>query len=40
MYYSMVEKCMTRWQKFLVIWKQAGHVEIYIALINTTNQVR
>ena len=40
MFYSMVDKCMTQWQKFSVFWQQAGHVEIYIVLINTTNQVR
>ena len=31
---------MTQWQKFSVFWQQAGHVEIIIVLINTTNQVR
>ena len=31
---------MTQWQKFSVFWQQAGDVEIYIVLINTTNQVR
>ena len=36
----MVDKCMTQWQKFSVFWQQKSHVEIYIALINTTNQVR
>ena len=40
MFYSMANKCMTQWQKFSVFWQQAGHVEIYIVLINTTNQVR
>ena len=40
MFYSIVNKCMTQWQKFSVFWQQAGHVEIYIVLINTTNQVR
>ena len=40
MFYSMVNKCMTQWQKFSVFWQQAGDVEIYILLINTTNQVR
>ena len=40
MFYSMVDKCLTQWQKFSVFWEQAGHVEIYIVLINTTNQVR
>ena len=38
MFYSMVNKCMTQWQKFSVFWQQAGHVEIYIVLINTTKQ--
>ena len=37
MFYSMVNKCMTQWQKFSVVWKQAGYVEIYIVLINTLN---
>ena len=36
----MVNKCMTQWKKFSVFWQQAGYVEIYIDLINTTNQVR
>ena len=40
MFYSMVDKCMTQWQNFSVFWQQADHVEIYIVLINTTNQVR
>ena len=40
MFYSMVNKCMNQWQKFSVFWEQAGHVEIYIVYINTTNQVR
>ena len=40
MFYSIVDQCMTQWQKFSVFWQQAGHVEIYIVLINTTNQVR
>ena len=40
MFYSMVDKCMTQRQKFSAFWQQAGHVEIYIVLINTTNQVR
>ena len=31
---------MTQWQKFSIFWQQAGHEEIYIVLINTTNQVR
>ena len=31
---------MIQWQKFSVFWQQAGHVEIYIVLINTANQVR
>ena len=30
---------MTQWQKFSVFWQQTVHVEIYIVLINTTNQV-
>ena len=38
--YSMVNKRMTQWQKFPLFWQQAGHVEIYIILINTTRQVR
>ena len=40
MFYSMVNKYMTQWQKFSVLWQQAEHAEIYIVLINTTNQVR
>ena len=40
MFYSMVGKCMTQWQKLSVFWQQAGHVEMYIVLINTTNKVR
>ena len=40
MFYSMVDKCMNKWQKFAVFWQQAGHVKICIVLINTTNQVR
>ena len=40
MFYSMVDKCVTHWQKLSVFWQQAGHVEIYIVLINTTNQMR
>ena len=40
MFYSMVDKCMTQWEKFSLFWQQAGHVEIYIVLINTANQVR
>ena len=40
MFCSMVKKCMTQWKKFSVFWQQAYHVEIYIVLINTTNQVR
>ena len=40
MYYSIVNKCMTQLQKFSVFWQQTGHVEMYIILINTTNQVR
>ena len=40
MFYSMVDKCMTQWQRFSVFWQQPGHVETYIVLINTTNQVR
>ena len=39
-FYSMVDKCMTQWQKFSLFWQQAGHVEIYIVLDNITNQVR
>ena len=35
MFYSMVDKCMTQWQKFSVFWQQAGHVEIQIVLVNT-----
>ena len=31
---------MTKWQKSLVFWQQPDHVEMYIVLINTTNQVR
>ena len=41
MFCSMVNKCvMTQWQKFSIYWQQAGHVEVYIVLIDTTNQVR
>ena len=41
MCYSLFDKCiMTQWQRFLIFWEQALHVEIYIVLINTTNQVR
>ena len=41
MFHSMIDKfAMTQWQKFSIFWQQAGHVEIYIILINTTNQVR
>ena len=40
MFYSMVNKYMTQWQKFSVFWQQVEHAEIYIVLINTTNQVR
>ena len=41
MVYSMVNKCIvTQWQKFSILWQQAGHVELYFLLINTTNQVR
>ena len=40
MFYSIVDKFMTQWQMFSVFWQQAGHVEIYIVLINTTYQVR
>ena len=40
MFYSMVDKCMAQWQKFSLSWQQAGHVEIYIVLINGANQVR
>ena len=40
MFYSMANKCMTQKQKYSVFWQQAGRVEIYIVLINTTNQVR
>ena len=40
MFYSMVDKCLTQWEKLSVFRKQAGHVEIYIVLINTTNPVR
>ena len=35
MFYNMVDKGMTS-----LFWQQAGDVEIYIVLINTTNQVR
>ena len=28
MFYSMVDKCMSQWQKFSVFWQQAGHVMI------------
>ena len=31
---------MIQWEMFSVFWQQTGHVEIYIVLINTTNQVR
>ena len=40
MFYSMVNKRMTQWQKFSVFWQQTGHVELYIVFINTTNKVR
>ena len=40
MFYSMVYKHMTQWQTFSVFWQQAGHVKLYIGLINTANQVR
>ena len=41
MFYGMFDKCiMTQWQKFSIFWQQAGYVEIYIVLINTTNHVR
>ena len=40
MFYSMVDKCMTQWKMFSVFWQHAGHLEIYIVLINTANQVR
>ena len=41
MFYSMVNKCiMPQWQKCSIFWQQASHVEIYIVLSNTTNQVR
>ena len=40
MFYSMANKCMTQWQKFSVFWQQAGHVEIYILLFNTTYEFR
>ena len=40
MFYSMVDKFMTHQQRFSVFWQQAGHVEIYIVLINTINQVK
>ena len=30
MFYNMVDKCMTQWQKFSVFWQQVGCVEIYI----------
>ena len=39
-FYDMVDKCMTQWQKFSLFWQQASHVEIYIVLTNITNQVR
>ena len=32
MFYSMLDKCMTQWQRFSVFWQQVGHVEIYIVL--------
>ena len=41
MFYSMLDKfIMTQWQKFSIVWYKGGHVEIYIAFINTTNQLR
>ena len=40
MFYSMVDKCMTQWQMFSLFWQKAGHVEMYIVFINSTNQVR
>ena len=40
MFYSMVDKCMNKWQKFSAFWQQAGHMETYIVLINTNKQVR
>ena len=41
MLYSMFDKCIViQLQKFSIFWQLAGHVEIYIVLINTTNQVR
>ena len=39
-YNKFDERIMRLWQKFLVFWQQAGHVEIHIVLINTTNQIR
>ena len=32
MFYSMVNKYMTQWQKFSVFWQQAGYVEITLFL--------
>ena len=40
MFYSMVDKCVTQWQKLSVFWQQAGRVKIYLVRTNTTNQVR
>ena len=38
---NMFNKCiMTQCQLFSILWQKAGHVEIYIVLINTTSQVR
>ena len=39
MFYSMVDK-FDSVQKFSIFWHKGGHVEIYIVLINTTNQLR
>ena len=41
MFCSIVDKyIMSQWQKFSIFCQQAGHVEINIVLINTTNQAR
>ena len=40
MFHSMVDKClMTQEQQFKIFWQKAGHLELYIVPISTTNQV-
>ena len=40
MFYSMVNKRIMTLGEFSIFWQEAGHVEIYVVLINTTDQVR